>query len=361
MSNMLMEYIVTTERKKTMDRATMMKLLLCYYSRYSPHPAMPLAAAQTKAAGEPSTEAKTRARRPFWLNLFAVSLAIGMLLIGTAADGMVAAASNEASAQGPGTQGTAYAMQVSGAWSQPDKAFYAKLNYRNDNVAPGKLAHGQAALIRGGWSRDHLVMIINYSPDSDRTCNREIFVARDNGKANEVVGEWIGNHAADRFVLTSSVTGAEQTEYPYARELKACGDLILYGLSPDPGSPSLRAADREILASLADLLRRDISITLRIIGHTASTGNADKDHALSIDRAKALKKELVESFRVEGKRLVAEGAGSAEPIADVNSEGGQAVNDRIEIVAEKACQRAKEEQPVVDICGGIKLYSSYIP
>jgi OOP family OmpA-OmpF porin len=70
--------------------------------------------------------------------------------------------------------------------------------------------------------------------------------------------------------------------------------------------------------------------TLRIEGHTDSTGGAEINRALSLRRAEAVREALI-SRDVPPGRLVAEGYGSARPVSDNQTAEGRARNRRIEI------------------------------
>ena len=70
-------------------------------------------------------------------------------------------------------------------------------------------------------------------------------------------------------------------------------------------------------------------LKFKITGHTDNKGNKQKNKALSLERANAVKAWLVER-EIDGSRLQTEGMGQAKPIADNNTEAGRAKNRRIE-------------------------------
>ena len=105
----------------------------------------------------------------------------------------------------------------------------------------------------------------------------------------------------------------------------------------DPGPVGFEESGTELRASayleldrviaLADACR-DASIS--ITGHTDSTGNETWNEQLSLARAKAVATYL-ESRGIEGQRLIAQGAGSSQPVADNRTRYGRGLNRRIEI------------------------------
>ncbi len=95
------------------------------------------------------------------------------------------------------------------------------------------------------------------------------------------------------------------------------------------GSSDIPVANQKILDKAAALMKDKDNIKLDIIGHTDSSGNAEKNQALSQARAEAVKAYLV-SKGVSADSLSAHGAGSSKPIADNNTAEGKFKNRRIE-------------------------------
>ena len=85
------------------------------------------------------------------------------------------------------------------------------------------------------------------------------------------------------------------------------------------------ALDR--VAALADACRDAL---VRITGHTDSSGDSEWNRRLSFRRAEVVAAYL-EDRGIDADRLIAEGAGSAVPIADNATRYGRSMNRRIEI------------------------------
>lgn len=79
------------------------------------------------------------------------------------------------------------------------------------------------------------------------------------------------------------------------------------------------------------LLNRDPGLSLSINGHADSQGSAERNMALSLDRAQAIVDALRE-HGIEDTRLIAEGFGDTEPVADNATAEGRARNRRVELV-----------------------------
>jgi outer membrane protein OmpA-like peptidoglycan-associated protein len=68
-----------------------------------------------------------------------------------------------------------------------------------------------------------------------------------------------------------------------------------------------------------------------VVGHADGTGDPAKNQQLSVDRAVALSNALNRGG-IDGRKIVPEGHGSREPIADNNTPEGKAQNRRVEVI-----------------------------
>lgn len=107
-------------------------------------------------------------------------------------------------------------------------------------------------------------------------------------------------------------------------------------ISFDTGRANIKPKLQPILNQFAQGLGSQPNTEIRIVGHTDSTGSDAINNPLSIDRANSARDYLV-ARGVDARRIVTEGRGSREPIADNGTEAGRARNRRIEIfLAERA-------------------------
>lgn len=86
-----------------------------------------------------------------------------------------------------------------------------------------------------------------------------------------------------------------------------------------------------VLNSIAEVLSRNPDLSVTVVGHTDNVGSAEYNAGLSRDRAEAVLSYLV-SEGVEPARLMAEGRGESEPIADNRFSTGRVLNRRVEFV-----------------------------
>ena len=85
-----------------------------------------------------------------------------------------------------------------------------------------------------------------------------------------------------------------------------------------------------LIGQLAEAMAKDLEVQLEIVAHTAGSGHAANDLALSKRRADAVKRALVER-EVKASRLLSTGRGSAEPLAPSITRSGRRLNERVEL------------------------------
>jgi outer membrane protein OmpA-like peptidoglycan-associated protein len=96
---------------------------------------------------------------------------------------------------------------------------------------------------------------------------------------------------------------------------------------------------RPILDRFAQTLRDNQASSVRIVGHTDSTGTDAINNPLSVNRAASVRDYLVDRGVAAG-RIAIDGRGSREPIASNDTPEGRAKNRRVEIfVAETQAPR----------------------
>lgn len=97
----------------------------------------------------------------------------------------------------------------------------------------------------------------------------------------------------------------------------------------DPGSDRI-ASSKAALLDLTARAAADCPGTLRVEGHTDTTGGAAINESLSRRRAEAVRAALIQRG-VTPDRIIAVGYGPAKPVGDNATEEGRALNRRIEI------------------------------
>ena len=115
-------------------------------------------------------------------------------------------------------------------------------------------------------------------------------------------------------------------------------------ISFDTGRADIQPNFRTVLDQFAQGLRDNAGSTVRIIGHTDSTGSDAINNPLSVNRAASTRDYLVDRG-IAANRIAVDGRGSREPIADNTSDAGRARNRRVEIFVGEQQAAAPQAQP----------------
>jgi outer membrane protein OmpA-like peptidoglycan-associated protein len=97
----------------------------------------------------------------------------------------------------------------------------------------------------------------------------------------------------------------------------------------ESGSARLPQRVVELLDNLADAMRQTPGTLVVLSGHTDATGDVALNDQLSLRRAEAARRHLVERRGVSGAHVAVLGAGSVEPLPGLPPEAAQ--NRRIQI------------------------------
>ena len=100
-------------------------------------------------------------------------------------------------------------------------------------------------------------------------------------------------------------------------------DTILFG----PGNAEIDPAFAPILDLGTLLMLQNPAVSIRVIGHTDSSGPEDSNVQLSRERAEAVVNYWLQSG-IDEQRLTAIARGESEPLADNSTETGAATNRR---------------------------------
>jgi outer membrane protein OmpA-like peptidoglycan-associated protein len=106
----------------------------------------------------------------------------------------------------------------------------------------------------------------------------------------------------------------------------------------------IRSDFRPILDKFAQTLVANPAATVQIIGHTDSTGSDAINNPLSVNRAASTRDYLV-ARGVPQSRIMIDGRGAHDPIADNGSTAGRAQNRRVEIYVGESAQASAAGQP----------------
>jgi OOP family OmpA-OmpF porin len=122
----------------------------------------------------------------------------------------------------------------------------------------------------------------------------------------------------------------ERTKDDLAERLENDGKVDLYGIYFDTDKAVLKAESEGTLNQVLGLLKDKPDLRIAIAGHTDSQSSDTYNLDLSKRRALAVVKWLTDKG-IAASRLVAQGFGESQPVADNDSAAGRALNRRVEI------------------------------
>jgi OmpA-OmpF porin, OOP family len=115
-------------------------------------------------------------------------------------------------------------------------------------------------------------------------------------------------------------------------KIMTLGKIISYGIVFDPGKDVVKEESYGTIKEIAQVLRDQPTLKIRIVGHTDNDGDGAMNLDLSKRRAASIKNILISVFGIEGSRLETDGKGLTEPIGDNATIMGKAQNRRVEFI-----------------------------
>lgn len=158
------------------------------------------------------------------------------------------------------------------------------------------------------------------------------------GTAGAIIGNKMDKQAAE----LEKIEGAQVEKVNDGQAIKVTFESgILFATN----SSTLNTESRASLDKFAESLLNNPDTDVKIYGHTDSTGNDQINNPLSQRRAESVYNYLV-SKGVSGSRMIAQGFGSTQPVADNSTVEGRTQNRRVEIYIlpnEKMIQDAQQQ------------------
>jgi OmpA-OmpF porin, OOP family len=125
---------------------------------------------------------------------------------------------------------------------------------------------------------------------------------------------------------TGLVTAKLMTDKIHAR-----GHVALDGIFFETGKATLKENSRAALKNIAEFLKANSTKKFYVVGHTDNTGTFERNMALSLNRAIAVRKALTQQFQIPGDQLKAQGIGPLAPVLSNSTGEGRGRNRRVEI------------------------------
>jgi len=228
-------------------------------------------------------------------------------------------------------------INVTGTWSSnlpggPDLRLFQEgdLVWGTDHLSQGG--------VRGLWTEGRLELVYTDSvvDRNNPGCGpHTVLVVKSKGTASRLEGtgfDLASGKTQAKYLTRNTPDPGADFAYPYDQELKRCGQLFTWELAFESDSDKLMGSDWRVLAAVADLMKKEPALKIRIAGHTDSMGDAAHNQDLSLRRAEAVKKTLVDKYTADVSRITTKGWGAEQPLVDNATEEGRAVNRRVEIL-----------------------------
>ncbi len=110
------------------------------------------------------------------------------------------------------------------------------------------------------------------------------------------------------------------------------GKLVSYGIYFDVNKDVVKPESYGTLKGIADVLKENPDLRIRIVGYTDSDGADAANLDLSKRRGAAVKSEQVKNFDISASRLESDGQGEAKPVAPNDTPVNKALNRRVEFI-----------------------------
>lgn len=110
------------------------------------------------------------------------------------------------------------------------------------------------------------------------------------------------------------------------------GKLVSYGIYFDVNKDVVKSESYGTIKQIADVLKENAGVKIKIVGHTDSDGDDKSNLDLSQRRAASVKNVLVKEFGIDAARIETDGKGESEPVAKNDTVVSKALNRRVEFI-----------------------------
>jgi len=122
--------------------------------------------------------------------------------------------------------------------------------------------------------------------------------------------------------------GAPDTRNKFLTE----GKWVTHGILFDVNSDNIKPQSYGSLKEMANVLKENADVKVKIIGHTDADGDDKSNLDLSKRRATSVKVALTKEFSIDENRMETDGKGESEPIDKNDNPAGKANNRRVEFM-----------------------------
>lgn len=170
------------------------------------------------------------------------------------------------------------------------------------------------------WLDENKVLDLPKALPANTKWNQLMFAVSESSYSDQEIGVYVSK--------IKIAKGVEDTRKKLLDEGKYSTNGILF----DVNSAVIRPESYPILKEIAQAMLAKPETKFNIIGHTDSDGDEALNQKLSEQRAEAVKKALIERFKIDADRLNTAGKGETAPIAENSTREGKAKNRRVEFI-----------------------------
>ncbi len=156
------------------------------------------------------------------------------------------------------------------------------------------------------------------------------------GKTARIVGAGLGGVAGGVVGnrIDQQIKELKEKTAGSGVDVTSDGESILVnlpdGVTFDVGSSTLKPSFRNTLDNVASTMIDYPNSLIDVYGHTDSTGSDSFNQGLSERRARSVADYII-ARGVDRRRIMTQGFGETQPVADNGTESGRALNRRVEI------------------------------
>ncbi len=151
----------------------------------------------------------------------------------------------------------------------------------------------------------------------------------DLGRSNKITIDFVGIGEQPAFIGNLSVLAGGRELYD---ALEKDGRVATQGIYFASGSDQIRPESTPTLVEIAEMLKDHADLDILIEGHTDNVGTPASNLALSDRRAAAVRKILIDTYKIDGNRLTTIGFGDTVPAKPNTTPEGRQQNRRVELV-----------------------------
>lgn len=110
------------------------------------------------------------------------------------------------------------------------------------------------------------------------------------------------------------------------------GKFVTRGILFDVNSDVVKAESYGTIKDIANVLKENAGVRVKVVGHTDSDGDDKANLDLSKRRAESVKNALASEFGIDASRIETDGKGESQPVDKSGTAVGKANNRRVEFI-----------------------------